>query len=51
MLDEETLAQGWAALAVSTHADLLTWRRAHPKATFAELEALAQSVTAQQYAR
>ena len=51
MLDEETVAQGWAAMEASNRATMLAWRREHPQATFAELEAFTRAVSAQQYAR
>lgn len=51
MLDEATLAQGWAELEAANRTELLAWRRAHPRATFAEIEAFTQAVSARQYAR
>ena len=50
-MDAETREQGWAALEAGVGAALSAWRRAHPRATLAEIEAAVQAPLQQLQAR
>jgi hypothetical protein len=47
----EALAEGWQEVAAMVAADLASWRAAHPRATWTELETVVQAATQRLQAR
>ena len=50
-MDAEALTQGWQALSDMVAVELAAWRQAHPRATWAELEAVVQAALQRLQAR
>ena len=50
-MDEDALRAGWRTLAGEVESELAAWRRAHPRATLAEIEAAVQAALSRLQAR
>lgn len=50
-MDDERMRAGWAELSAEVEQELGAWRRAHPRATFGELERATREATGRLQAR